>query len=271
MPLGVLASYEQVGQEYYSDTHNTCRNFEDATKAYLDAHPEILIDVNTTGRLLDVGSGAGLAPKYLGEITGDLAQLDGALAMLKQAEGSRVRGNAYALPFGDSSFDTITAFLYDPFNDPSPKGAPAFEKEVARVLRAGGTFIGTLPGFEWASAFRSSYEQGFRNTEQTNDTFFTLKDGTVIREPSYVTREDDLRYRFWVAAFNEVKTYGVPASYITGEVARPIKDTAYSLDYYGLNPLKRLNIVTIVKATGLDKGRPRLGPPPSWLRQVIDF
>lgn len=253
--------YEQVAQEYYDEDHTTCRNFEEATKAFLDVNEDIIEGIDTTGNVLDVGSGAGMTSRYLGTITGKLIQLDISSTMLQQAEGIKVRGNALALPFGNESFDTVTAFLYDPFN------VPGFEKEIARVLKPEGTFLGTLPSFEWAKSFR--YSQDFRDTEWTNDTYFTLQDGTSVKEPSRVSRNEDIRYRLWVAGFDTVETYGIPASYAGTMSARSIRDIAWLKD--NRKPFERLDIVTVVKGTKLDKARKDFAAPPNWLRQVISF
>lgn len=253
--------YEQVAQEYYGDGHATCRSFEDATESFLAENKGILNGVNTNGTLLDAGSGAGMTPRYLGEITGRLFQLDVSSTMLQQAEGSRIRGDALKLPFADGSFDAVTAFLYDPFN------VTGFEKEVVRVLKPKGTFLGTLPSFEWANTFR--YAQDFRNTEHTNDTYFTLQDGTRVKESSRVSRDEETRYRLWMAGFDTVETYGISASYAGMKLARPIHDTAWLHD--DRKPFERLNIVTVVKAMKLDKARRDFGTPPRWLREVVSF
>ena len=252
-------SYDRIGREYYDGAHATCRSFESATQSFLRDNQLILHDINTSGMLLDVGSGKGMASHYLGPITGNLIQLDASSTMLSQAEGAKVRGDALTLPFGDESFDTISAFLYDPFN------VEKFRQEIARVLKPGGVFIGTLPSFQWASTFR--YSQDFRNTEITNNTFFTLQDGARVEEPSFVQRDVDIEYALWQVGFDRVETFGIPASYVDGRPSHSITSTAWLND--DRKPLDRLDVVTVVKASKLDKSRVGLEKPPTWVREAI--
>jgi SAM-dependent methyltransferase len=251
-------SYERIGKEYYDDNHSTCRNFEEATENFIVDHPHILEGVNTSGTLLDIGSGKGMAERYLGQIDGDIIQVDASPTMIEQASGLRVRADALALPFHNESFDTVSAFLYDPFN------IGEFYQELARVLKPDGVFIGTLPNFQWASNFRFARDLGHGSI---NATYFTLEDGNRVEEASHVQVAHESRYTFWRYGFDKVETHLVPASYIKTGHSRSIADTAWSNNTR--KPYEDLNVITIIKASQLDKSRAQLPNPPSYIRDIM--
>lgn len=251
-------NYERTGKEYYHDNHSTCRNFEEVTGNFIMDHPSIIEDVDTSGTLLDIGSGKGMAEHYLGQIDGDIIQVDASPTMIEQASGLRVQADALALPFRDESFDTVSAFLYDPFN------VGEFYQELARVLKPDGVFIGTLPNYQWASNFRYARDMG---RGSINATYFTLEDGSRVEEPSHVQVAYESRYTFWQYGFDKVETHLVPASYIKTGHARSIADTARSNNTR--EPYENLNVITVIKASQLDKSRAQLPNPPSYIRDIM--
>ncbi|GAA1527731.1 class I SAM-dependent methyltransferase [Nocardioides humi] len=100
-----------------------------------------------TGRVLDLGTGNGFSvPHYTAAVT-ELAmvepnpvlrrQLQRRTADIRARAWQVVDGDAYALPFADASFDTVTASLVFCSLD-RPEAALA---ELARVVRPGGTFL----------------------------------------------------------------------------------------------------------------------------------
>ena len=95
----------------------------------------------TGGRVLDVACGTGRIGAALGPDRG-LVGLDLSAAMLRQAHATGgykalARGDAYAVPFADASFDaTVALRLVFHFPDPGP-----ILKELARVTGPGGLVV----------------------------------------------------------------------------------------------------------------------------------
>lgn len=99
------------------------------------------------GRTLDLGTGNGFSvPHYRGEVTELVmlepnpvlrAQLQRRTAEIRARAWRIVDGDAYALPFEDDAFDTVTASLVF-CSLRRPERALA---ELARVLRPGGEFL----------------------------------------------------------------------------------------------------------------------------------
>jgi SAM-dependent methyltransferase len=106
------------------------------------------LDASLKGRTglhsLDVGCGAGLTLDRLAarpEI-GSVIGLDPSPEALRYAQGRGhrvVEGSALELPFDPGSFDVVTCF--DVIQHLPPDGAEVAAREIARVLRPGGTAI----------------------------------------------------------------------------------------------------------------------------------
>ena len=88
--------------------------------------------------VLDVGCGAGA---FAESFTGRWFGLDRSVEQLRRADGSRVLGDALALPFPDESFAGVVALyvLYF-FEEPA-----LVAREALRVLRPGGRFAVCAP------------------------------------------------------------------------------------------------------------------------------
>jgi SAM-dependent methyltransferase len=99
-------------------------------------------------RLLDVGCGTGTMVRELGRF-GEVRGLDAdeqavsfcrqrGLEAVELLEGDR-------LPFGDASFDVVSAFdVLEHLDDDH-----AMAGELRRVLRPGGTVVATVPAYRW--------------------------------------------------------------------------------------------------------------------------
>lgn len=95
-------------------------------------------------KVLDVGAGTGRLSLDLSSAGAKVTALDVSEEMLKVLKRKNVRietvvGDAESLPFGDNSFDVVTAaFLIVHLKDPA-----SFFDEVYRVLKPGGKFLVT--------------------------------------------------------------------------------------------------------------------------------
>ena len=228
-------NYRYIAREYYSAEHETCRSFEDSSETFFrDNLVDLAIPLG--GIALDVGSGGGLSERYLGEGHSDtIVEVDMHTEMLRQSVRVKVRANALALPFADSSFDKASAFLFDPYNH-SP-----FESEVIRVLRPGGVFIGTLPSWDWASTLR------YIEDIDLNQTRFRLTGtNTEVFVPSFTTPTEDLKKRFQEAGFADVKLLPIYTD-TTKPVSKHIKMAAQLLRRAPHN----LEVVTCIRAAKL--------------------
>jgi len=142
-------SYNRIANEYYEPRHITSRNFDAATESAC-ANRDFPIPKN--GLVLEVGAGKGSAKKYCKVENSRIVQTDLAEDMLALSPREdfllALRCDALDMPFISSSFSTVLAFLYDPFN------LPPFYFEISRVLKPGGIFVGTLPHFKWGLTLR---------------------------------------------------------------------------------------------------------------------
>jgi SAM-dependent methyltransferase len=105
-------------------------------------------DLRLDGDVLELGPGYGITTRWLAEHGGRLTavELDPDLAAgLRGRFGGEVdvrEADATALPFPDSSFDTVVCFTML-HHVPSPAQQDRLFAEARRVLRPGGVFAGT--------------------------------------------------------------------------------------------------------------------------------
>jgi SAM-dependent methyltransferase len=91
------------------------------------------------GRVLDIGGGRDAPHDAAWRATVDRVRLD-----LSPAHHPDVQADAERLPFSDGTFDATVMFeVLEHLADP-----PAAAAEVRRILRPGGTFVGSAP-FVW--------------------------------------------------------------------------------------------------------------------------
>ena len=146
-----------------------------------------------TGRLLDVGCGAGFVIGLMRDVFDEIHGIDPTKAMLDRVDTSSGNitlheGVAEELPFEDSSFDLVTAYsVLHHLADHRPVLA-----EVARVLRPGGVFYVDL---EPNRAFWRAIEDLARRTDDPADL-----DEIVRRELRAVLHvAEDVSERFAIA------------------------------------------------------------------------
>ncbi|HEU4408388.1 MAG TPA: bifunctional 2-polyprenyl-6-hydroxyphenol methylase/3-demethylubiquinol 3-O-methyltransferase UbiG [Polyangiaceae bacterium] len=138
--------YDQLGERWYEDatTPFALLRAESRFRA-----PWVLKTLRALGepsrcRVLDVGCGGGLLSNGLAregfDVTGvDLSEPSLEVARRHDATGSvrYLKADAYALPFGDGSFDAVCALDFlEHVGDPARAVA-----EAGRVLRPGGLFF----------------------------------------------------------------------------------------------------------------------------------
>lgn len=99
-----------------------------------------LLDLPTTGWVLDAGGGTGRIAAQLRAVTGNLVLLDRSQPMLRQAQGKAlwpIQGDVARLPFPDACFDrAVVVDALHHFPDQS-----AAIGELLRVLKPGGRLV----------------------------------------------------------------------------------------------------------------------------------
>jgi SAM-dependent methyltransferase len=142
--------------------------------------------------------------------------------------------DARSTPFVGPSFACVCAFLFDPFN------TPELYCEIARVLKPGGVFIGTLPDWEWGTALRGQIGL------PPHKTRFQLRDGTTVVTSSFLSSNQEVCQRARSARLEpEVRRLSLPQF-----VDRISPDIERAADRIGQDA-KRIPIVQLVVATKL--------------------
>jgi SAM-dependent methyltransferase len=214
-----LSSYAAVASEYYDENcHPTCRNFRDASRAFVQAS---LDGHSLRGLTLEVGAGQSLLGE-LSEFAGlrpeRLLLLDSSIEMLSHSQrfegmAHLVVSDACRLPFADKSISLIVAALADPFN------VEAFWLEVARCLRIGGRCLFTTPSYEWASSFRLS-----SRNEQEGAAYFELKNGQRLYLPSIVKSPIEQEKMIHDVGLEVSKVSNLTVDMISGPHSKKIQD-----------------------------------------------
>lgn len=167
------APYDQIAGEYYADHHVTSRNFDSATREGLSTYE---FAVSDSGLVVDVGCGRGRVGEFLKVDSDRIVQVDNSAEMLNlEAREScvlRVLHDAESLPFVDSQFSCVAAFLCDAFFGLN------FLAEALRVTSTHGTLVATLPTPEWGLPLRTKLEINKGTTR------FKTQTGVEVYAPS---------------------------------------------------------------------------------------
>lgn len=173
--------YEYIASEYYESRHITSRNFDAVTLSFCRAFS---FSIPPRGLVLDLGAGRGYAGRYCRIETDRVIQVDISQTMLsinpREESLDRIRCDALSLPFLGSKIAAVTAFLYDAYNKPE------FYREVRRVLRSGGLFVGTLPHHAWGTTLRRVL--GYNK----NKTKFLTKDNYLVELDSFLMTDFEI-------------------------------------------------------------------------------
>ncbi len=92
---------------------------------------------------LDIGSADGPSARWFRESVEHTVSLD---IDPRGLGAGGVCGSAFALPFGDATFDLVCAFDVVEHTDPDTEALA----EIRRVLRPGGRLLMTVPAYQWA-------------------------------------------------------------------------------------------------------------------------
>jgi SAM-dependent methyltransferase len=219
-----FAPYDIIAEEYYDMEHKTSRNFDQTT---VEAFRGLKDRVPDTGLVLDVGAGKGRCNEYLGIDTNRIIQLDSSRRMLqlKPRENClfRIKHRAESLPFLDSEFSCVSAFLCDSFLGLN------FLSEAYRVLSKNGMLIGTAPSYEWGVALREEIQI------EASITRFITKNGNLVTVPSILVPLEQLREMLIVVGFNEsniqVERHRLPQTIteISPDISLPAKKLGYDV------------------------------------------
>lgn len=181
------SDYEVLGEEYYTDAHQTSANLRAGSSAILSRW--IPDAAKQAGTVLDIGAGDSVVAPFLAsgpERGQTLLIADRAGSMLAHSRTWRPVGaqllqcDATRLPLSSGSIGLVVSSLGDPYN------VVEFWREVARVLQRGGSVMFTAPSPEWAYEYRRAMLQDVQVAE------FLCRRG-VVRVPSHVrTREEQL-------------------------------------------------------------------------------
>lgn len=178
-----LSVYNGIASEYYSERHITSRNFDQATIKFLHSHN---VPFPRTGLVLDLGAGRGSGGHYLGLDPSTVIQADISHRMLtlenREPSLGRISCDALNLPFADNCFLGVCSFLCDPYL----RSELFFS--IARVLKPGGTFLGTVPAKLWGDAIRRvrGYPRDIARFQTINGEYFECR--SLLLSPQDLSR-----------------------------------------------------------------------------------
>ena len=144
-------AYTLVGPEYYEPFHITSRNFDTAIDSYLASQP---LEVHDGSRYLEVGCGRSRLSHY-SRPRSQCFVLDLCEAMIRHSvevglnHAKPLLASAFSLPFREGAFDSVFAFLADPYLH------RGYFRELRRVLKTGGKVLHIVPSYEWGVALRA--------------------------------------------------------------------------------------------------------------------
>lgn len=227
------SSYDLIANEYYDKHHITSRNFDEATSAFCNNYN---LRIPSSGLMLEIGCGRGTTSKYCGISYTRIVQTDISARMLVLTPREKClfkfKSNALMLPFLDSEFSGVTAFLYDPYNK------AVLYKEIQRILKPGGVFIGTLPHYTWGMNLRKI--QGC----DINISRFVTKEGIIIELDSFLMDDKEIENHVRKARLNVTEMHDL---YLPRNIKKVSKDISIPASSIGLS-VYSLPIVKLVIA-----------------------
>lgn len=194
-----IREYDLIATEYYDKRHITSRNFDLVTANFLQSRD---FQFPSSGLVLDLGSGRGTAGRFLNVDPSRVIQADCSQKMLsltnREPSLERVLCKAPDLPFAEESFQSVCAFLFDPYFKPE-----LFEA-IAKVLKPGGVFFGTLPSKTWGDTIRQ-----LRGYSLDVARFLTI-DGKHIECRSKLAHPIEISNHLARAGFVDIKIEEIP-------------------------------------------------------------
>jgi len=124
------------------------------------------------------------------------------------------------------------AFLYDPFN------VPDLYRELSRVLKAGGTFLGSLPSYEWGKSLRQL--RGY----SLDKARLITSSGETLERDSHLMSRHEIESHLWRAGFSNVEITDISLPYGEYALSPDVVDPARKA---GLSPFE-LPLLTIVRS-----------------------
>ncbi len=180
----VVGDYDLIASEYYTDKHITSKNFDEATRYYFEDKSVDFLKKNKIKLCLEIGAGRGNTSRYLNIPSNKIILSDISHLMLNNSLDSscllKLKTDGRNTPFMNNTFDLVTAFLFDPYNDES------LFIEVSRILKIGGIFIGTLPHYIWGETLRNEIGIDFDKTQ------FELTTGEIVETNSFLSTSSEL-------------------------------------------------------------------------------
>ena len=230
------SDYDKIASEYYLQRHITSRNFDSAT---LTSRRLVRSLLPHAGLVLELGAGKGRLEEFFDVPLSRTIQIDLSMKMLRidrkrgdRRNANRIRCDALGLPFCSESFAAVVALLYDPYN------RPRLYKEVQRVLRRGGIFIGTLPSIDWGTTLRRIRKY------RVDRVRFIAKSGKKVMIDSILVGRKELMRQVEAAglSLNEAQQLYLPA-----KVQKISPDVTTPAEKLGLTP-ETLPLLTLVIA-----------------------
>lgn len=232
-------AYRLIAGEYYDGRHMTCRAFDFLDQQILDAYQQKYGLMKGGKRYLEVGGGAATLLRRILPPDSTLVVSDLCTEMAQHSPP--LPGNmayehfsAFNLPFVETHFDGVFAFLADSYN------VPRFYKEAWRVLRADGFLLVTCPTRLWAKMLREG------DGESLHYARFTTLEGKTVSVPSVTWSREEYYELLEHVGFTVVlhEEFSVPPDYPSGRIPDTIRLPARRLG----TEVSRLPLVTAVFA-----------------------
>jgi len=188
-------AWDNLAAEYYSEAHETSRNFDAIISYHL---PKVAPKLCSIGLYLDLGGGRGRIQELYGDRDFQIVLGDFSVPMMKARHDQskitfRVQMDAFNMPFKSRTFDGVFSLIGDSY-----ALRKAFQ-EVFRVLKRDGFFLLTLPTKIWRQNLMSAL------SIKENETIFRLSNGTQVKVPSYLYSINGLKRILHSSGFRKVE------------------------------------------------------------------